>query len=138
MDRTLARDACLDLLDGSRVGRIGYSRGALPAVHPVAYRLVGDEVHVRVPCDSPLERNVRDAVVTFEVDHVDANGDGWVVSITGVAQCLAGDACADDGPCRADDGWSHVLAIPTDHLVGQAFSGGGLATRASNPEAMPG
>jgi hypothetical protein len=40
----LDRQVCLRLLGGERLGRVGVTANALPAILPVTFRLVGDDV----------------------------------------------------------------------------------------------
>lgn len=85
--RELDRQECLRLLAGAPVGRIVYTRRALPAVLPVNFRLDHDSaVLVRTSASSELVAAIDAAVVAFEVDEVDAaTHSGWSVVVTGTA-----------------------------------------------------
>ncbi|HEY3683639.1 MAG TPA: pyridoxamine 5'-phosphate oxidase family protein [Streptosporangiaceae bacterium] len=83
-DAVLTRAQCLNLLRNTLVGRVVYTRGALPAVTPVGYVLDGEYIVLRTAPGSRLDRGVRDAVVAFEIDHVDPDSpDGWSVVVVG-------------------------------------------------------
>ncbi len=84
---TLGRKACLRLLGRVPVGRIVYTRRALPAVLPVNFRLDADSsVVLRTSAGSDLVRAVDGAVVAFEADEFDAAArSGWSVVVTGRA-----------------------------------------------------
>lgn len=83
-DTVLTRAECLNLLRNTLVGRVVYTRCALPAVTPVRYVLDGDYIVVRTTPGSRLDRGIRDAVVAFEIDHVDPGApDGWSVVVVG-------------------------------------------------------
>ncbi|MEU1571210.1 pyridoxamine 5'-phosphate oxidase family protein [Streptomyces collinus] len=85
--RELGRQECLGLLAKVSVGRIVYTRQALPAVLPVNFCLDGDgAVLLRTSAVSELARAVDGAVVAFEADEVDAVARaGWSVVVTGRA-----------------------------------------------------
>lgn len=82
----LDRDECVRLLAGRSLGRLGLTIGALPAILPVNFRLVGDRIVFRTSPGSKLEAATRHAVVAFEADDMDPFGHtGWSVLVTGVA-----------------------------------------------------
>jgi nitroimidazol reductase NimA-like FMN-containing flavoprotein (pyridoxamine 5'-phosphate oxidase superfamily) len=85
--RELDRQECLGLLATVPVGRIVYTRQALPAVVPVNFGLDTDgAVLLRTSASSDLARAVDGAVVAFEADAVDAVAcSGWSVVVTGRA-----------------------------------------------------
>lgn len=85
--RELGRQECLRLMAEVPVGRIVYTRRALPAVLPVNFALDADgAVLLRTRADSALVRAVDGAVVAFEADEVDAaRCSGWSVVVTGPA-----------------------------------------------------
>ncbi|KAB1148130.1 pyridoxamine 5'-phosphate oxidase family protein [Streptomyces luteolifulvus] len=85
--RELDRHECLRLLAKAAVGRVVYTRHALPAVLPVNFGL-DDEgaVLLRTSAASELARAIDGSVVAFEVDEVDAVAhSGWSVVVTGRA-----------------------------------------------------
>lgn len=83
----LDRTECLRLLASATLGRIAVSSGALPVILPVNFLLDGDQVLIRTSPGSKLEMAAKNAVVAFEVDHVDAfSHTGWSVSVTGTAR----------------------------------------------------
>ncbi|MDQ0937881.1 pyridoxamine 5'-phosphate oxidase family protein [Streptomyces turgidiscabies] len=85
--RELDRQECLDLLATVPVGRIVYTRQALPAVLPVTFCLDRDgAVLVRTSASSGLVSAIVGAVVAFEADAVDAIAhSGWSVVVLGSA-----------------------------------------------------
>ncbi|MGW1551191.1 pyridoxamine 5'-phosphate oxidase family protein [Streptomyces sp. NPDC002346] len=85
--RELGRQECLRLMAKVPVGRIVYTRRALPAVLPVNFSLDGDgAVLLRTSAASELVRAMDGAVVAFETDDVDADRhSGWSVVVTGSA-----------------------------------------------------
>jgi nitroimidazol reductase NimA-like FMN-containing flavoprotein (pyridoxamine 5'-phosphate oxidase superfamily) len=85
--RELDRQECLRLLAEASVGRIVYTRHALPAVRPVNFALDRDgAVVIRTSAASELVRAIDGAVVAFEADEVDAaTHSGWSVVVTGAA-----------------------------------------------------
>ncbi|MGC0400482.1 nitroimidazol reductase NimA-like FMN-containing flavoprotein (pyridoxamine 5'-phosphate oxidase superfamily) [Streptomyces sp. SAI-126] len=85
--RELGRQECLRLMAEAPVGRIVFTRRALPAVLPVNFTLDSDgAVLLRTSAASDLVRAVDGAVVAFETDDVDAaRHSGWSVVVTGSA-----------------------------------------------------
>ncbi|MFI9152304.1 pyridoxamine 5'-phosphate oxidase family protein [Streptomyces sp. NPDC053367] len=88
--RELDRQESLRLLAQATVGRIVYTRQALPAVLPLNFRLDTDSaVLLRTSAASELVRAVNGTVVAFEADQVDAvAGAGWSVVVTGAATLI--------------------------------------------------
>ena len=73
--RELGRQESLRLMAKVSVGRIVFTRQALPAVLPVNFSLDdADAVLLRTSATSDLVRAIDGAVVAFEADDVDA---GW-------------------------------------------------------------
>ncbi|MFF9624736.1 pyridoxamine 5'-phosphate oxidase family protein [Streptomyces griseosporeus] len=89
--RELDRHECLRLMAKVPVGRIVHTRGALPAVLPVNFRLEPDgTVVLRTSAASELVRAVDGTVVAFEVDEIDVvRQSGWSVVVTGTASVVS-------------------------------------------------
>ncbi|MFF9607298.1 pyridoxamine 5'-phosphate oxidase family protein [Streptomyces sp. NPDC014684] len=85
--RVLSRQKCLRLLAGVPVGRVVYTRRALPTALPVNFSLDSDSsVVLRASGDSDLVRAIDGVVVAFEADDFDAEvRTGWSVVVTGRA-----------------------------------------------------
>jgi hypothetical protein len=85
----LPRDECMRLMGSVPVGRIVYTRRALPAVEMVNFSLVEGDVVIRVSAGGKLAAATRGAVVAFEADSVDlAERAGWSVTIVGQARAV--------------------------------------------------
>ncbi|MEW6470871.1 MAG: pyridoxamine 5'-phosphate oxidase family protein [Actinomycetota bacterium] len=80
----LGRQDCLRLLAQTNVGRVAVSVGALPAVLPLRFAVVGDNVIFPGVRGGELDAAVRDTVVAVEADHSGPDG-GWSVVVTGIA-----------------------------------------------------
>ncbi|MFF8534463.1 pyridoxamine 5'-phosphate oxidase family protein [Streptomyces sp. SAS_267] len=85
--RILDRQECLRLLAKVPVGRVVYTRQALPAVLPVNFSLDEDaSVLLYTSAGSDLVRAIDGVVVAFEADEFDAaTRSGWSVVVTGRA-----------------------------------------------------
>ena len=71
------------------VGRIVFSRFALPAVHVVNFKLDGRDVVFRTRKGSMFAAGVADTVVAFEVDRIDEQArTGWSVTFLGRAKLI--------------------------------------------------
>jgi nitroimidazol reductase NimA-like FMN-containing flavoprotein (pyridoxamine 5'-phosphate oxidase superfamily) len=85
----LGREDSLALLASAPVGRIVFTRGALPAIHPVNFVLEGDDVVITTSEDSALLSAVAESIVAFEADEIDAaNHEAWSVVVTGRARLV--------------------------------------------------
>jgi hypothetical protein len=85
----LSRDECLRLVGQVPLGRIVYTRQALPAVELVNFTLDNDEIVIRTDSGGKLAAATRGAVVAFEADNVDiATHVGWSVTIIGYSRAV--------------------------------------------------
>ena len=84
-DRLTVR-SCLELMASVPVGRVVYTRGALPAVELAPFDLEGGDVVLR-PYDLLGVAMAANQVVAFEVDEVDCRTwSGWTVTVVGQAR----------------------------------------------------
>ena len=82
----LSRDECLRLLGRTRIGRVVVTDRALPAVFPVTFAVVDEDVVFATATGSRLESAAADAVVAFEADDIDPRSQsGWSVLVQGPA-----------------------------------------------------
>jgi len=88
--RALDRQECMRLLAKVPVGRVVYTRQALPAVLPINFSLdANSSVVLRTSPQSDLVRAIDGVVVAFEADEFDAETrSGWSVVITGRASVV--------------------------------------------------
>ena len=85
----LSPDECMRLMGSVPVGRIVYTRQALPAVELVNFALVDGDIVVRTSAEGKLAAATRGAVVAFEADTVDLDVHaGWSVTIVGQARAV--------------------------------------------------
>ncbi|MFF9328076.1 pyridoxamine 5'-phosphate oxidase family protein [Streptomyces sp. NPDC014776] len=93
----LDRQECLRLLAKAPVGRVVYTRQALPAVLPVNFTLDTDtSVVLCTSAASDLVRAIDGVVVAFEADEFDAAArSGWSVVVTGRAEVVCDPREAD-------------------------------------------
>ena len=80
----LSRGECLRLVGQVPVGRIVYTRQALPAVELVNFALDDGDIIIRTDASGKLAAATRGVVVAFEADNVDGvTHAGWSVTIVG-------------------------------------------------------
>jgi len=85
----LSPDECMRLMGSVPVGRIVYTRQALPAVELVNFALVDGDIVIRTSAKGKLAAATRGAVVAFEADTVGlAEHTGWSVTIVGQARAV--------------------------------------------------
>jgi uncharacterized protein len=85
----LSRDECLRLVGQVRLGRIVYTRQALPAVELVNFTLDDGDIVIRMDSGGKLAAATRSAVVAFEADSLDsATHTGWSVTIVGNSRAV--------------------------------------------------
>jgi uncharacterized protein len=81
--------ACRALLSATRLGRLGFTQDALPAIQPVAYVLEDDRVIISARSDSRFVAGTRGAVVAFEIDSYDPDDrTGWSVTVLGPSRLV--------------------------------------------------
>ncbi|WP_406376955.1 pyridoxamine 5'-phosphate oxidase family protein [Streptomyces sp. NBC_00647] len=84
----------LRLLGSVSLGRIVFTRHALPAIRPVNHVLVDGDIVIRTHGDAALTRYTRQyegegAVVAYEADDIDPDTHlGWSVVVTGYARLV--------------------------------------------------
>ena len=80
----LSRAECLRLLATAAIGRISYTRQALPAVEPVNFTVRDGAIVIRTDAGGKLAAATRRAVVAFEADDLDpVLRSGWSVTVIG-------------------------------------------------------
>jgi nitroimidazol reductase NimA-like FMN-containing flavoprotein (pyridoxamine 5'-phosphate oxidase superfamily) len=105
----LSPDECRDLLRAGGIGRVGVSVGALPAIFPVRYHLVDDDI-VFAAARDPFKASLAGTVIAFEADAFDPDHTtGWSVLVVGRVE-----SSADAGTTR----------VPSDHISGLRFRSG--------------
>ena len=110
---------CRALLLGGRIGRLAFTRNALPAIQPVSYCLHDGEVVILARADSPFLPRTRGTVVAFGVDAYDGETrTGWSVTVVGPSRAVDDpaetallDALPWSSPRSAGDGRYVALGI---------------------------
>jgi nitroimidazol reductase NimA-like FMN-containing flavoprotein (pyridoxamine 5'-phosphate oxidase superfamily) len=83
-------DECRRLLATAPLGRLAYTEGALPAIQPVHFALLGGRILIPTRMGSKVAGASRGAVVAFEIDDFDPRSEtGWNVTVVGPAQVLS-------------------------------------------------
>ena len=118
----LGEDECRELLASRAVGRVGLTINGFPAILPVNYRTVGNQVVFATGPGMKLSAAWANDVVAFEVDDVDERSrTGWSVLVIGTASEL-------DAPtrqlCAAMDPWAggtrgHLVSVPIELISGR-------------------
>ncbi|HEY5990619.1 MAG TPA: pyridoxamine 5'-phosphate oxidase family protein, partial [Streptosporangiaceae bacterium] len=97
--QTLAREESLRLLGGVAVGRVVFTRHALPAIRPVNHLLEDDKIIIRIQPGSALGGAVGadgGTVVAYEADMIDpAEHLGWSVIVIGRATHITDEKVAE-------------------------------------------
>ncbi len=89
----LSRGDCLRLMGSVPVGRIVYTRRALPAVELVNFVMDDGDIVIAAVGDGKLAAATHNAVVAFEADCIDIPGHaGWSVTAVGYAKPVTGAA----------------------------------------------
>lgn len=80
----LTEDEALVLAATAPVGRVVYTRDAIPAAHLVNFKLDGKDVIFKTRKGAKFAAVLADALIAFEVDEIDpATRSGWTVTLTG-------------------------------------------------------
>jgi len=124
----LSRAECLRLLATASIGRISYTRQALPAVEPVNFGLQDGAIVIRTDAGGKLAAATRLAVVAFEADDLDpVLRSGWSVTVIGRCEEVtdAGDVAGLDR--LGLESWApgtrnHFIRIVPGIVTGQRLS----------------
>jgi uncharacterized protein len=111
----LDRTECVALLSTVALGRVAVSIDALPAIFPVNFCVLANDVLFRTGAGTKLTAALLGTVVAFEADWVDQDTEeAWSVQLVGRANMT--DAEADRA--AADRAGLHSWApVPRRHLV---------------------
>jgi hypothetical protein len=107
------------------VGRIVYSRYALPAIFVVNFELDGRDPVFRTRKGSMFGAAVAETVVAFEVDQIDEQAhDGWYVTFLGRAKLVTDPAERSRLAGLGIDPWApgerdHFVKIVSERVVGR-------------------
>lgn len=129
----LSRAEATALLETQEVGRLVYTRRALPAVTPVNYAVRDDAIWIFTGSSSTLGQAVRGAVVAFQVDQLDrATRSGWSVTVTAQAHIAVDEVTLTrahrDGPVPWAPGVKeHLIVIPLTVVTGRRIGAGAPA-----------
>jgi nitroimidazol reductase NimA-like FMN-containing flavoprotein (pyridoxamine 5'-phosphate oxidase superfamily) len=123
----LTEAECLKLVGHRPIGRVAVTVGALPAVFPVNFCLIGRDVVFRTASGTKLQAALKESVVAFQVDDFDAEGHrGWSVLLVGKATELRPIELSrlEPLPVRA---WAHgarghVVRIRTEFVSGRRIA----------------
>ena len=87
----LSRAECMRLMGSVPVGRIVYTRQALPAVELVNFALADGDIVIAADSGGKLAAATGGAVVAFEADSMDAAAQaGWSVTVVGYSRAVTG------------------------------------------------
>jgi uncharacterized protein len=135
----LSRDECLRLMASVSVGRIVYTRRALPAVELVNFALDHGDIIIRTDSGGKLAVAIQHSVVAFEVDRLDADQRaGW--SVTAIGQSREVTDPADIARLRkmSLSSWAlgmrdYFIRISPEILNGRRLRVSGQQTLADHP-----
>jgi hypothetical protein len=109
----LSRGECLRLMSTVGVGRIIYTRQALPAVELVNFTIDSGDIVISTVRDE-LASAARDSVVAFETDHFSPQYKaGWSVTVIGRSR--------EKTSLRPVTGHEHLLRVTPEIVTGRAL-----------------
>jgi uncharacterized protein len=129
--KPLSRNECLRLMASVPVGRIIYTRQALPAVELVNFALDNGDIIIRTDRNGKLAAATRGAVVAFEADSVDTDRHiGWSVTAIGHSHEVTGPGEIDRLERMGLSSWApgehdHFIRISPGILNGRRLSAPG-------------
>jgi uncharacterized protein len=121
----LSRTEAVSLLETRDVGRLVYTRRALPAVTPVNYVVREGGIWIWTGSASSLGQALRGAVVAFQVDDLDyITRSGWSVTVTGMAKVVTDEALLARAEVEGPVPWApglkeHLIQIPLTMVAGR-------------------
>jgi len=127
---TLSEAESVALLGTQKVGRLVFTRWALPAVTPVNFVLREGAVWIWTASTSSTWQAVRGSVVAFEVDQLDADTrTGWSVVVLGVAELVTRPEQIEEARRHGPQPWipgreEHLIRIPLKLVSGRRIRRG--------------
>jgi hypothetical protein len=121
----LGEREALALAATAQIGRVAYSRFALPAVHVVNFALDGRDVVFRTRKGAKFGAAVADTVVAFEVDRIDeTTHSGWTVTLIGRSGLVTRPAEMERLAALGITPWAggdrfHYIRIATQSVTGR-------------------
>lgn len=116
------------LLSTEHLGRVGVSFAALPAILPVNYALLGDDIVFRSAPGTKLTAALAGAVVAFEVDAVEPDSmAAWSVMVVGRSEWLGDGAALEEAERLPLNPWApgshdYFVRIPPEHISGRRYT----------------
>ena len=122
----LSTNECQAHLRSASLGRVAVSIDALPVILPVMYRFADDAIWFFTDEGTKLRAALKNAVVAFEIDHLEHDA-GWSVLVIGRSQEIVDADMIDlrrrEGLVPAAPGArDHLVRIPVAHISGRSFS----------------
>ena len=118
-------DEAVELLETQQIGRLIFTRRALPAAAPVNYVMRQGAVWFWTASNASLGQALNHAVVGFEVDHLDpGTRTGWSVLVLGVAELITDAEQIELARAFGPEPWApgrmeHLIRIPLDEVTGR-------------------
>lgn len=112
------------------VGRVVYSRYALPAVFVVNFKLDGRDVVFRTRKGAMFGAGVAGSVVAFEVDEIDEQArDGWMVTFLGRVKLVTDPAEQERLGGLGVEPWApgernYFIKVVTERVIGRRIPHG--------------
>jgi uncharacterized protein len=121
----LTPEECLALLRAGTLGRVAVRIGEAPAILPVNYALLDDDVVFRTDPGTKLTAALMRTLVAFEVDHAEPETrTGWSVLVTGYADEVRDRATLERVEALALEPWvaegrDFVVRVHTRSMTGR-------------------
>lgn len=136
--QALSRAEAVALLETQEVGRLIYTRRALPAVSVVNYAVRDGSILLLSGSVAAIAQAARGTVVAFEADQFDrARHTGWSVSVVGVARLVTDPGEQHRAAVEGPTPWTeiedaHLIRIPLTEVSGR-WLGAPRARRDARP-----
>jgi nitroimidazol reductase NimA-like FMN-containing flavoprotein (pyridoxamine 5'-phosphate oxidase superfamily) len=121
----LAEEECLDLLRSATLGRVSSHIGDAPAILPINYAMLDDDVVFKTAAGSKLAAAIMGVRVAFEVDEIDeSTGAAWSVLVVGYAEQIRDEATLARVEALGLESWSpedlpFIVRIDTRQISGR-------------------
>jgi hypothetical protein len=138
----LSQDECLLLMASVSVGRIVYTRRALPAVELVNFALHRGDIIIRTDSGGKLAAGTQNSVVAFEADLLDADEQaGWIVTAIGQSREVTDPAEIGLLQKMGLSSWApgvreHFIRMSPEILNGRRLRVSGQPTPADHPASV--
>jgi nitroimidazol reductase NimA-like FMN-containing flavoprotein (pyridoxamine 5'-phosphate oxidase superfamily) len=132
--RELSPDECRALLRPGGIGHVGVTVSALPAIFPIRFAMLDDDVVFRVAAPGLLESALSGAIVAFAADAIEEHPmRAWSVLVVGASEQITNGRALDLAARLSLPNWGAGQSQSLARISSERISGREYETPESSP-----